>query len=297
MNENYETMRQLRRRFTRIGWGVLIYLAAIQLMSLVTLFVPGEVASTLVSYALTYGLGPLVLWLVIRKLPKGACRNMPLSPRALVRTALVSIGMLEIFAYITGVIMTAVEAVSGQTTSDVLQSAASDMPTWLYLLLVGVFAPLGEEFLFRKVLLDRVRPFGDRAAIWVTAVAFGLFHLNLYQFFYATALGVLFAGVAVKTGKLWHTMVLHSAVNLGSAALSGLTDLGDAGAGIASALVIGLMAFAVWAIWRYRKSYSFDPPQYPASNREVAAAAVRSTGLWVCAVLAMAVSVAIVFIA
>lgn len=297
MNETYETMRQLRRRFSRIGWGVLTYLVAIQLMSLVALFIPGEVVSTLVSYALTYGLGPLVLWLVIRKLPKGACREMPLSLRALARTSLVSIGVLEIFAYVTGVIMTLVETVSGQTTSDVLQSAASDMPTWLYLLLVGVFAPLGEEFLFRKVLLDRVRPFGDRAAIWVTAVAFGLFHLNLYQFFYATALGVLFAGVVVKTGKLWHTIVLHSAVNLGSAALSGLADLGDAGTVAVSVLVIALMAYAVWAISRYRKSYRFDPPQYPATGREVAAAAVRSVGLWVCAVLAMIVSVVIIFTA
>lgn len=297
MNENYETLRQLRRRLSRIGWGVLIYLVFLQIISIATVLIPNNIAATLVGYALVYGVGPLALWLVIRKLPKGACRCLPMSPRALVRTALVSLGVMELFSIITNYLVLFLEQASNQTTTDILQEAATDMPLWLYLLLIGVFAPIGEEFLFRKLLLDRVRPFGDQAAIWITAVAFGLFHTNLYQFFYATALGVLFAGVAVKTGKLWHTVVLHSAVNLGSALFTELANWNDIGTAVSFIILFGLMIYAVWAILRYRKSYFFDPPQYPATDRQVAQAALRSVGLWVCCVLAMIISVAVIFYA
>ncbi len=296
MNENYETIRQLRRRFSRIGWGILIYLVVLQIISAVSiLFIQNIILSTLVGYALVYGVAPLALWLVIRKLPKGACRNLSMSPRALARTALVSFGMMELFSIFTSYLVLFLEQASGQTTSNILQEAATNMPMWLYLLLTGVFAPVGEEFLFRKLLLDRVRPFGDRAAIWITAVAFGLFHTNLYQFFYATALGVLFAGVAVKTGKLWHTVVLHSAVNLGSALVSALADWNDIGTVVMVVVLLGLMVYSVLVILRYRKSYSFDPPQYPATNRQVAQAALRSVGLWVCFVLTMAISIFVIF--
>ncbi len=295
MNENYETLRQLRRRLSRIGWGVLIYLVVLQILSIATALIPNMIAATLIGYTLSYGVGPLALWLVIRKLPKGACRNLPLSPRALVRTALVSLGVMEAFSIFTNYLVLFLEQVAHHTTTDILQEAITDMPTWLYLVLVGVFAPIGEEFLFRKLLLDRVRPFGDQAAIWITAVAFGLFHLNLYQFFYATALGVLFAGVVVKTGKLWHTIVLHSFVNLSTALFTELANWNDIGTIAVSIVLFGLMIYAVWTILRYRKSYFFDPPQYPATDRQVAQAAVRSVGLWVCFVLTLAASTAIIF--
>lgn len=297
MNENYETVRELRRRLTRIGWGFLLYLAVMEVLSFAAVFIPGEVPSTLVSYFLLYVVSPVFFWLVVHKLPKGHCRNTSLSVRALVRTAVVSVGTLELFAYVTNFAMILFENVSGQTTTDVLQTATSSMPTWLYLVLVGVLAPLGEEFMFRRLLLDRVRPFGDHAAIWITAVAFGLFHMNLYQFFYATALGVLFAGVVVKTGKLWHSVVLHSAVNLLSALLSSVSLLSDFATIAVLVVVIALMIYAVWAIFHFSKSYSCDPPQYPATNQQVAMAAVRSVGLWVCTAAAMIGSVAIIFIA
>lgn len=87
------------------------------------------------------------------------------------------------------------------------------LPIWFVAILTGVLAPLFEEIIFRKLLLDRMIPYGETAAILVNGLLFGLFHGNFYQFFYAASLGMLLSFVYVMTGKWWHTVLLHIGVN------------------------------------------------------------------------------------
>ena len=96
-------------------------------------------------------------------------------------------------------------------------SAATELidksPLWLIFVVAVVIGPIVEELIFRKLLIDKLSRYGDRAAILVSGIAFGLFHGNFEQFFYAAMLGILFAFVYTKTGKLIHTVLLHMAVN------------------------------------------------------------------------------------
>ena len=71
-------------------------------------------------------------------------------------------------------------------------------------------------------MIDRLSVFGDGAAIIFSAVAFGFFHGNLSQIIYATAVGLIFGYVYTRTGKIWHTMLLHAIVNF----LGGILPLG-----------------------------------------------------------------------
>ena len=66
------------------------------------------------------------------------------------------------------------------------------------LLYASIGAPIVEELIFRKILLDKVRRFGDIPAILITGIAFGLFHMNIAQMFYTTVLGFIFAYVTIK---------------------------------------------------------------------------------------------------
>ena len=84
---------------------------------------------------------------------------------------------------------------------------------WLSLVFVSIFAPMVEEFIFRKVLIDRMRVYGDTAAIVVSALMFGLFHGNFSQFFYAFFLGILFGYIYTITGKLRYSVMMHMIVN------------------------------------------------------------------------------------
>lgn len=82
------------------------------------------------------------------------------------------------------------------------------------LITVAVAAPLLEEFLFRKVILDglssRMRPWP--AVIW-SSVLFAVAHLNPWQALPALILGCFFGWVRLVTGSWWTTAGLHALNN------------------------------------------------------------------------------------
>lgn len=309
--EEQEIRRVIRRRLSRIGWGALAYFITAQVLGWAMLLIPGVRGNSYLTVAANeaavYGLGPLALWLVLRPLPKGAPQNVPLSPRALGRTALFSLGVGYLFNFATLLLMLLVERLTGRDTGNLLNAAMENVPFWLMVLTAGVLAPVCEELIFRRLLLDRLRPFGDRCAIWVSAMAFALFHMNLYQFFYAAALGLVFAGVALKTGKVRYTMLCHAFINLFSLAVSRLSQSGvldqsasswpDTAVNLAGgALILALLGVTVCWFVRYAPSFRHAPPQYPVTERQVMAGLVRCPGLWVCFLVSMALSAAVIFL-
>lgn len=88
----------------------------------------------------------------------------------------------------------------------------------IYLIIFPVIlAPIVEELLFRKLLIDRAIKYGELTAILLSGILFGLFHGNFEQFFYAAFLGSIFAYVYIKTGLLRYTISFHMIINfLGS---------------------------------------------------------------------------------
>ncbi|NLK99503.1 MAG: CPBP family intramembrane metalloprotease [Clostridiales bacterium] len=85
---------------------------------------------------------------------------------------------------------------------------------WVLLMIYAVIiAPIVEELIFRKILLDKLRRFGDLPAMLLTGFAFGIFHFNLSQFFYASVLGILFAYITIRTNRIIYSIVLHMMIN------------------------------------------------------------------------------------
>lgn len=75
--------------------------------------------------------------------------------------------------------------------------------------------PIAEELLYRGVVFKRLRMFwGVRPAIVLSAVIFGIMHVNLVQFLYAGILGVLLAFLMHRTGKLYAPIWGHIAANV-----------------------------------------------------------------------------------
>jgi membrane protease YdiL (CAAX protease family) len=87
-------------------------------------------------------------------------------------------------------------------------------------LTVGIGAPIVEELIFRKFIIDRVHKYGEGIAIFVSGFLFGLFHGNFSQFFFATGVGLFFAFIYVRTGKIWYSILLHMVVNLSTSLVS-----------------------------------------------------------------------------
>ena len=82
------------------------------------------------------------------------------------------------------------------------------------IIVIGILAPIFEELIFRKLLIDRLSRYGSFIAIIVSGLFFGLFHGNFSQFFFATGIGFLFAFLYSKTGKIHLTIILHMIVNM-----------------------------------------------------------------------------------
>ncbi len=78
-----------------------------------------------------------------------------------------------------------------------------------------ILAPIGEETLFRGVLLPWLRRFlAPDAAVWVSAVLFGVGHLR-YGFYLSTIVvyGLVLGWARLHTGNLRASIVLHMIIN------------------------------------------------------------------------------------
>lgn len=89
-------------------------------------------------------------------------------------------------------------------TFDMLQSG------WLGIICISVLGPVLEEMLFRgaitKVLLQKYSPV---KAILLSALIFGIFHVNPVQVAGAMLSGLLFAWLYYKTGSLIPCILIH----------------------------------------------------------------------------------------
>lgn len=80
-------------------------------------------------------------------------------------------------------------------------------------LLVAFAAPVMEEYVFRRCVMDRLLPHGERTALLSSALLFGLFHSTINQACYAFLLGLVFGYVYLRTGKLRYSVALHVLIN------------------------------------------------------------------------------------
>ena len=101
-------------------------------------------------------------------------------------------------------------------------------PVWIVLISVSVFAPFFEEWLCRGIilrgLLKKMKP---GWAIVISALIFGLIHMNLWQAIPAFIIGVVLGYVYYKTGSLKLTMLMHCVNNTLSVILSRIPGLED----------------------------------------------------------------------
>ncbi|MCR5639899.1 MAG: CPBP family intramembrane metalloprotease [Lachnospiraceae bacterium] len=100
----------------------------------------------------------------------------------------------------------------GINTAMTVESLVSNTSV-LSAIVMAVCAPIVEELLFRKLLIDRMHVYGGRVAVVTSALMFGLFHGNFSQFFYAFFLGLVWGYVYYKTGKVIYTILMHMITN------------------------------------------------------------------------------------
>lgn len=104
--------------------------------------------------------------------------------------------------------------ITGTPAENALVQMTMSTPLWSNLLFIGILAPIMEEIFYRKLVIDRLRRYGELPAILISGIAFGLIHGNFSQFFYAVMIGIVLGYVYLRTGNILHTICLHMAINL-----------------------------------------------------------------------------------
>ncbi|MCM1158672.1 MAG: CPBP family intramembrane metalloprotease [Bacteroidales bacterium] len=168
--------------------------------------------STLISILLTQGyllLGAVVFMLVTKK---------KLGRDLQVRKYRVSSFFLSLVVLITAAPMATWLNVFSQLfakneTSGAVFQVTQNVPAWLGILIIGCLPGFIEETLYRGIMYSAFRKRSVLTGIVVSALSFGLMHLNFNQMMYAAYLGIVFALVVEATGSLASTMILHMLFN------------------------------------------------------------------------------------
>jgi len=209
-----------------------------------------------VSYALTFVLPVLFFRRISRNKP---LPSMQLSLRFsenrpfLTSLSIVFVGISFCLAcsYINSVLFSPPPAVSNS------EATISEGYQWILLFISGAIVPaFTEELLFRGMVLSSIKPYNESSAILISALFFGIMHQTPYQFFYATAMGIIIGFVYVKTGTIWSCILLHFANNFFSVLQSILLvifpgEQGEAiyyiaiGCVILGGLILGAVLFAI----------------------------------------------------
>lgn len=164
--------------------------------------------------ALIYGVGGLLFWLIMRDLP--VCRQEEpeaFGPAKMGAAFVICLAAMYIGNFIGLGLMNLAQFIFGVQTVNPVEEMVHNMDMGSLFLTTVVMAPIGEEILYRRILLNRVRQYGDKTAILASGLVFGLSHGNFYQFFYAFALGAIFAYIYLRTGKVRYTIILHEIIN------------------------------------------------------------------------------------
>ena len=220
--------RSVKKSFSRIWLSIFLYISVsylvsflVQVLIIVSSGSPKEALAILEMPLVNASLGVLpmyliglpILALVLRGMDTRKKKPINISAKEFFSLFLVCIAFMYFGSYISQLLGDAYSSIFGYELQDMTADTIETWPLWLIFLLVVILGPIVEEFIFRRLLIDRLSVFGDRTAIIFSSVAFSLHHGNLFQFFYAALLGLVLGYIYVKTSKLFFPALMHAILN------------------------------------------------------------------------------------
>ena len=143
------------------------------------------------------------------------------------KISFLNILLVILFTYAVLPVVTLINAISMLFVENSVSTVLDDFtrnPFLLALFMVAVLPAVFEEFSFRGIIYNGLKSRNILYAIIVSGVSFGLFHMNINQFLYATVLGVVLALLAEATDTILAPMLMHFIFNSNSVVLTYLME-------------------------------------------------------------------------
>lgn len=217
-----ETSRKENQSFlSKIGISYLIgTIIIIALQLIISRLYYGNVDEKYYAYGFLLTMAPVylvgfpVVACMVKRVPaEPALERQKLSFKEMLIYFLIAYAAMFVFNIAGNVLASIIGIFKSSGVQNGILEIATSNSLWMNFLVMVICAPIVEEFLFRKFLIDRMKRFGERFAILVSALMFGLFHGNIYQFGYAFAIGVVFAYVYCRTQDVKYSIILHMIIN------------------------------------------------------------------------------------
>lgn len=224
MNSELKTNVNVKSVFSRVGLaaavlGVVVNLVQMIIITIFNVVNPAFESNGWFRYLLIavsfYLIGFPICCLILKSIPDGPKREEEnLTFGGFIKFFLISYFIMVLLNLFTTGFLWIVGNFKEADVVNPLESVLSNSSIWATIIFAGILSPIIEEVLFRGVMLNKLRTYGDKIAIITTALLFGLFHENFSQFFYAVGLGMIFAYVTLKTGTIKYSIGLHIMINM-----------------------------------------------------------------------------------
>ena len=220
--------RKARGAFSRFGFALFGYLAiayvaifAFEIVMLLSLGIEGTsqlmakypIIEWLESFLPMYILSLPIFYLIIKNMKKSTAQKSGMTVGEFFALFLICQALMTVGNMIGNMLNSFFSILKNDEVINQTGELVEAMPTWLTLLIVVVVGPIVEELMFRKFMIDRLSVWGNGIAITASSIAFGLFHGNLYQFFYATFIGFILGYMYAKTRNIKHCALMHMLLN------------------------------------------------------------------------------------
>lgn len=224
MNSELKTNVNVKSVFSRVGLaaavlGVVVNLVQMIIITIFNVVNPAFESNGWFRYLLIavsfYLIGFPICCLILKSIPDGPKREEEnLTFGGFIKFFLISYFIMVLLNLFTMGFLWIVGNFKGSDVVNPLENVISNSSVLATIIFAGILSPIIEEVLFRGVMLNKLRTYGDKIAIITTALLFGLFHENFSQFFYAVGLGMIFAYVTLKTGTIKYSIGIHIMINM-----------------------------------------------------------------------------------
>ncbi|WP_370873783.1 CPBP family intramembrane glutamic endopeptidase [Eubacterium multiforme] len=162
----------------------------------------------LISYAILYGPGFLILYLFTKNICKIRLKYHKLSFSEFIKYFIIQTGIGIIILSIGNIILFKLGYYKG------LNIKGFNLIYYIQLILI---APFFEEIIFRKYILSKAIIFGKRQGVLITSILFSIVHIvsqGCIEAIYTFMLSIVWCHVILKTNNLKYTFFLHSLSNI-----------------------------------------------------------------------------------
>ena len=217
-----ESLKTTRKHFSRLGGmyilgTIIIYAVQLVFMVLAKVFRPEWLEDGNISLALSmvpmYLIGMPILIALVKTIPAETVEKKNMKWWQFAVAVIMCFGVMYASNFIGTLISILIGLIKGSMVQNTLLDITSSISMLFVVLYMVICAPFIEEYVFRKLIVERTVKYGQGVAVVISGLMFGLFHGNLNQFAYAFTLGCFFAFLYVKTGKLKITIAIHMIIN------------------------------------------------------------------------------------